>query len=407
VGTPTAQALANDLNNCLSAACPTTDGGSCATAGSTCTGCRTQAEFDQGTCGMAFSTCQSDDSNAPDASTSPVALLGGTIVTLAAGLNQPQVVIVQSGRVYYSQVSATGPVSDVSLVDAGAPANVSASQPYPMGLAVDSAHVYVWNSGSFSGSTTLNNSDGTVVQFPLAGGTGVTLASGLEVAYAAPYLNAITVSGSNVYWVAGASGHDGTIMTAPVSSSGAATSLYTNQPFPEAVVTDGTNLYWSVWGTFTAGGAYNNDGAVLKGPIAGGSVTTLASGQSAPGAIAVDANNVYWTNAGRLGGDNLPAPGTGSVMQVSKSGTGLTALSTGDAIPLSLTVSSSTVYWNEYTLSAPGQILSVPIGGGSRVAVAAGLANPFGITLAGQTLVWSDSPPTQAGSGKILALTLP
>jgi hypothetical protein len=405
--TPTAQALANQLESCLTTACPYADAGVCSSAGSACTGCRTQAEFDPSVCGTPFSACQADTSNSPDAGAGPVALLGGSIVTLASGLDQPQVVIIQGGFVFYSQVTSTAPVSKVALGDGGtAPVDLNPSQPYPMGLALDSTNIYAWNSGSFTGASTLNEKNGSVVQIPLAGGAPTTLATGIEAAYAAPYLNAIAVNAGSLYWVAGASGIDGTIMTTAVGSTTPA-ALYSGQPFPEAVVTDGTNLYWANWGTFDASGSYNNDGTVVRGPLGGGAVTTLASGLSAPAALAVDATNVYWTNAGQLGGSNIPAPGTGSVMQVPKTGGTVVTLAKNVAIPLGITVGASSVYWNEYTLSAPGRIVSAPIGGGTLVPVAAGLAEPFGITVSGKTLVWTDSPPTQAGSGKVLSLTLP
>ncbi len=407
MGTPEAQSLYDALSSCLSSHCPAADGGPCESAGSACSGCRTQAEFDPSTCGDQFTACQSDRSNAPDAAASPVALTGGTLRTLATGLNQPQIVLVQSNLVYYSQVSSAGDVSDVGLTDGGAPVNIGSPQPFPMGLAVDPSNIYVWNSGTFSGTSTLNNHDGTVVQLPLAGGTAVTLRTGMEVAYAAPYINAIVVSGSTVFWVEGASGSDGTIMMAPVGG-GTASAVFTAQPFPEALATDGTDLYWTRWGTFDAQGAYNNDGAVLKGSISGGAITTLATAQSAPGAIAVDAQNVYWSNVGHLGGDNLPAADTGSIMQTPKSGSGTpTLLSGNEPVPLGIVVSGSTVYWTRYTLSAPGEIASIPVGGGTVVPLVAGLANPFSLAVVGSTIVWSDSPPTQSESGSILALDLP
>jgi hypothetical protein len=404
--TPTAESLANALAHCLDMACPAVDGGSCASPGSTCTGCRTQAEFDPMVCGTAFSTCQDDTSNGADAGTSPVGLQGGTVLTLASGLDQPQVVLVQNDDVYFSQVTSTGPVSRAAFDDAGSPGTISASQPYPMGLAIDATNVYAWNSGSFSGSTTVNEDDGSVVQLPLAGGSPLTLATGIEAAYAAPYLNAIAVANGKVYWVAGASGNDGAIMSTGVGVVGANV-VYSHQLFPEAVVTDGTNLYWANWGTFDSSGNYNNDGTVLQGPVGGGTVTTLASGQSAPAAIAIDGSNVYWTNAGKLAGDNLPAPGTGSVMQAPIGGGVTVTLAKNEPIPLGIAVGSGVVYWNEYTLSGPGQIVSVPVGGGASTPLVGGLQDPFGLTVAGTTLVWSDSPPTQASSGKILALTLP
>jgi hypothetical protein len=294
-------------------------------------------------------------------------------------------------------------VSRQSL-DGGPSAPVGPLEPFPMGLAVDAQNAYAWNSGSFSGTTTLNNGDGTVVEIPLDGGAPLTLASKIEVAYAAPYVNAIAVDGHSVYWVAGAAGNDGAIMASPIGSA-APVALYSGQPFPEALVTDGTNVYWTNWGTFDSHGAYNNDGTLMQGLVDGGGSKVLASGLSAPGALAVDAQNVYWTNVGRLGGGNLPAPNTGSVMQVPIGGGTITTLASTQAVPLGIAVAGGTVYWCEYVLSAPGLILSAPVGGGTVTPLVSGLSDPFGLTISGDTLYWSDSPPTSANSGKILALS--
>ena len=268
--------------------------------------------------------------------------------------------IVQAGVLYYSQVSATGPVSKVALADGGAtPSNVSASQPYPMGLAVDPSNVYVWNSGSFSGSTTLNDKDGTLVQLPLAGGAPITLATGIEAAYAAPYLNAVAVNAGHVYWVAGASGTDGAIVDDRERHREPEGRLL--QPGVSGGGGDGRGeplLVQLGHVQRVRQLQQRRDGS--SGPIAGGTVTTLASSLSAPAAIAIDSKNVYWTNAGQLGGDNLPAPGTGAVLQVPIGGGTVVTLAKNEAIPLGIAVGNGTVYWAEYTLSAPGRIVSIP-----------------------------------------------
>jgi hypothetical protein len=400
--TPEAQSLANAVARCWNMICPSADGGVCATPSMACSGCITQSEFDNGECGIPFTTCQTDTSNSPDASVTPVALQGGTVRELVTGLDQPQVVIINNGYAYYSNISFTGAVSRVSLSDGGI-SNLSSSEPFPMGLAMDDNNIYVWNSGSFSGQSTINNRDGTIVQIPLDGGAHLTLRTGMEVMYAAPYLNAIAVDSKRVYWVEGGLGNDGTIMSTPIGVA-TPTVVYSNLQLPEAVVSDGVNLYWTSWGTFDQSGNYNNDGTVMEGSVDGGTPVVLAMGQSAPAAIAIDSKSIYWTNAGRLGGGTLPAPNTGSVNQVAMDGGAVIPLATQEAVPLSIAVKGTTVYYTQYVLVAPGEIRSVPVGGGAVVRLVAGTANPFGLTVSGNQLYWTSSPPTAHGSGSVWVL---
>jgi hypothetical protein len=403
--TPEARALAGVLNACLATACPSADGGVCATQGSACSGCVEQAELTlTDPCGSPFTACEADTSNSPDAGTSPTVLEdGGALSTVATGIGSPGALFVHGGYLYFTQVVTDSQVNRVPLADGGAVETVGPSQPTPVGLAVDSNNVYVWSVGTFSGASSLNNDDGTVVQFPLDGGAALTLAQHMEVEYDAPYLNSLAIDAKNVYWVEGASGNDGSVMWAPIGSA-TPQPLYTNQYLPEAIATDGTNVYWASWGTFDATGHSNNDGTISQGPVTGGTPMVLASNLSAPASIAIDANNVYWTCVGQLGSDNLPAPNTGSVMQVPIGGGTVITLASAQPIPLGIAVSGGTVYWTQYALSAPGLILSVPAGGGTVVPLVAGLPDPFSITVSGNTLYWSNSP-SATGQGTILSLS--
>ena len=403
--TPEARALAGVLNGCLATACPSGDGGVCATPGTACGGCVEQAELTvPGTCGSPFNTCEADRSNSPDAGTSPAVLEdGGTLATVATDIGSPGALVVQDGYLYYTQVVTGSQVTRIPLGDGGAATAVGPTLPAPVGLAVDANNIYVWNVGSFSGTSSINNHDGVVVQFPIGGGPAITLRQGMEVEYDAPYLNSLAVDAKNVYWVEGASGNDGAIMWTPIGSATAAP-LYSNQYLPEAIATDGTNVYWANWGTFDAQGHSNNDGTISQGSVKGGTPLVLASNLSATASIAVDANNVYWTNIGQLGGDNLPAPNTGAVMQVPIGGGKVTTLAGAQPIPLGIAVAAGTVYWTQYALSAPGLIMSVPVGGGTVVPLVAGLADPFSITISGSTLYWSNSP-SALGQGTILSIS--
>jgi hypothetical protein len=386
--TAEARALAGVLNGCLATACPSGDGGPCATQGSGCNGCVEQAEFG-GACATSYNTCENDTSNSPDAGNTPTILNGGTLSTVLTGVDQiGSSMIVRDGYLYFAQEGDTDQIARLSLGDGGAITPLGPPQPTPVGLAVDSNNVYVWNYGTFSGTSNLNNDDGTAVQIPLGGGAPVTIGQNIQVFYAAPYLNAIAVDQSHVYWVDGASGNNGTIARTAIGSASPVT-IYTGQFFPEAIVTDGTNVYWANWGTFDAQGNSNNDGTIMQGSVTGGAPMVLASSLSAPSCMALDANNVYWTNLGRMGGNNLPAPNSGSVMQVAIGGGNVITLAGQQSIPVGIAVANGTVYWTEYGLGSPGLILSAPVGGGTVVPLVVGLRNPYSLALSTDTLFFS------------------
>jgi hypothetical protein len=381
--TAEAVALAQALNDCLATACPSGDGGPCQMQGTGCNGCVEQAEFG-GPCSDPYNTCENDTSNSPDAGTTPTILNGGMLSTILTGVDQVgSSMIVRDGYLYFSEEGSANQIGRIP-VGGGALVPIGAPQPTPVGLAVDSNNVYVWNYGTFSGMSQLNNDDGTAVQVPINGGPQITLATGIQVFYAAPYLNAIAVDQNNVYFIDGASGNNGVILRTAIGGANPMT-LFTGQFFPEAIVTDGVNVYWANWGTFDAMGNSNNDGTIMQGSINGGSPKVLASNLSAPSVMTVDANNVYWTNLGRMGANNLPAPNSGSVMQVPIGGGPVVTLAGQQSIPVAIAVSNGTVYWTEYGLGSPGLILSAPIGGGTVVPLVANLKNPYSMALSPAT----------------------
>jgi hypothetical protein len=224
----------------------------------------------------------------------------------------------------------------------------------------------------------------------------------MEVLYDAPYLNSVTFDSANVYWVEGAMGNDGAIRKTPIGSASGGTAIYSGRYIPEALATDGTNVYWADWGTFDAAGASNNDATVLQGSVNGGAVITLATSQNAPGTITFDAHNVYWTNLGRLGASLLPATNSGSIVQAPIGGGTVVTVAAGQAIPISLAVANGKIYWTEYGLSEPGLVVTAPIGGGTVVPLVGGLRNPFSMTLSGTTLYWTNTPSSNGG-GTILS----
>jgi hypothetical protein len=427
--TPQAEALEAALDSCLAIACPSTDGGPCQMQGPACAGCIEQVTLAQpDTCATPYIACNADTSNTDGGVAVPTVLAdAGTLSTVLTGLDQAASTIIASNNwLYFTQVVGGGPVyrlwigggsaefpdGGVGFGDGGIFTgdggtileSVGPAQPTPVSLAVDANNVYVWSVGTFQINSSINNGDGTVVQIPIGGGAATTLATNMEVLYDAAYLNAIASDATHVYWVAGASGSDGAIMRSAIGGGGA-TAIYSSQQIPQAVVTDGTHVFWADWGTFDSMGHSNNDGTLWQGSVDGtATALKLASSQSAPSAIAIDSQNVYWVNLGPLGADNFPALNSGSVMKVPIGGGTATAIANAQAVPVSILVSGGTVYWSEYGLSAPGLIMSASTSTSAITPLVDGLNDPAALALSNGTLYWTiaNSSPT---NGAIMSLS--
>jgi hypothetical protein len=196
-----------------------------------------------------------------------------------------------------------------------------------------------------------------------------------------------------------------------------------------SLASDGTNLYWSVWGYPEMGGGVwqapisggdpmwltpnvQNGGAnglavdatsiywthqegVTSMPIGGGTPRPIAAADRASG-IALDATNVYWTSLGE-----------GSVMKVPIGGGDATVLASGQSEPAAIAVDAANVYWRN---SGDGTIKKVPIGGGDETLLASGLALSSGMAVAGGHLYWTNyddgtvmTVPTSGGTPTTLA----
>jgi hypothetical protein len=266
-------------------------------------------------------------------------------------------------------------------------------------LALDAQNVY------------FTSSEGLVIghvgAVPKAGGAITVLASNQQ------YLEAVAVSGNQVYWALYASSADSSppaIFTAPVTG-GAATTLAWRQSAYN-LVADANNLYWAnsdaiptvnkmahsggpittlatahsplatihvdavdtnyvYWLSLVPAYVANTTDdmlSIMKVPIAGGDAVTLATlpvlADTAPdGPIVVDASNVYWTIATRV----YPAGGgatdcSGAVWKVSLDGGTPVALAQGQFCPAGgqIAVDATNVYW-----VADEAILTVPVDGGA------------------------------------------
>jgi hypothetical protein len=115
------------------------------------------------------------------------------------------------------------------------------------------------------------------------------------------------------------------------------------------------------------------DGTIAKGTIGGSASTTLATGQNYPQYIVVDAKNVYWTTSVLANGYS-----GGAILKLPLGGGTPVTLATVVGGPAGLAVDGANVYWLD---ASPGTLNAVPIQGGTATTLASGLNFPMALAL--------------------------
>src|SRR3989338_648445 len=197
-----------------------------------------------------------------------VSISGGTVTTLASGLNKPLDIAVDSTNVYWTENNSSGTVKKVSI-SGGTVTTLASGLNNPASIAIDSTNVY-W---------TENNSSGTVKKVSISGGTVTTLASGLS----SPAN--ITVDSTNVYWTEFTT--TGTVKKVSISG-GTVTTLASGLNYPIGIAVDSTSIYW-------AAGDINK---IVKGEtIAVSDTTTTVATNLMGGSVQGTSLNLTSTNA--------------------------------------------------------------------------------------------------------------
>jgi hypothetical protein len=174
-----------------------------------------------------------------------------------------------------------------------------------------------------------------------------------------PVVRAIVVDDSGVYWSTGAKdsimkcGLDGcdnnpTVLD-PIDRTVAEI---------EAIAVDGDNVYF-------ADGDPAPSGKILFCPKSGcvGTPTVLADGLSSPNAIATDGINVYWAETGDTVENGQPLTEAGSIRKCARNGCNNTPITvaSGFNYPIGIVVDEEFLYWAEQgTGAADGRIWMAP-----------------------------------------------
>lgn len=204
------------------------------------------------------------------------------VVAPAGGI--PVALAVDGQAVYWTtrgEIHGAGSILTVSL-DGGTPVTIASAVSEPEGLALDQQYVY-WS----------DSEEGTIRRAAKAGGQSTVLASHQRRP------TALVRYGGSLYWTndapaAGSGDPLGSVMMLTLPD-GEPVAMASKQPEPSSLSVDATGVYWTVRGTPRR---RYFDGAVLRAGLDGSGLRTVSSDQRDPSGVALDTTTAYWINSG-------------------------------------------------------------------------------------------------------------
>jgi hypothetical protein len=283
--------------------------------------------------------------DAVDAGSPTCRVGGGTVVTLASGMNQPWDLVVDGQYVYWT-VNGDGLILKTP-VGGGAISTLASEQYGPTQIVVDHTTAY-W----------LTQDD--VESVSLSGGATTPIATAPSMSY-----RSLTVMGGELYFAESATGqYPGSIVAH--SADGTLTTLAANQTQPGDIVVDERRLYWN---NETPSGLFT----VQSVSPAGGSVITLLTSDTKSLVAAL--------------GGNLYLAGADGLFRQPLNGGASTKLTSG--FPgQSVAIDSENLYWATYNT-----IMCVPLVGGRVITLVSGpggINNSGAIAVDATSVYWTD-----------------
>ena len=196
--------------------------------------------------------------------------------------------------------------------------------------------------------------------------------AGAKAAKIAESANGVAVSGGKIYWTSQINPSSGTINSANLDGTDAATlASIKSVPIGIAVDTAGSKLYWT-----------NARGRIQSANLNGSSIQNVMQNLTAPTDIVVSNGFIYWTEGGN------------SVRRVNISGQ---KIAIDVAVNLDsvggLAVGSGKVYWTEMTSATAGTVNGANLNGTNFETLATLRSAPMGISVdtAGSKLYWTNA----------------
>jgi len=293
------------------------------------------------------------------------------------------------GTVPYYQDDTTGVVRKVGK-NGGTVTTLASGLNHPVAVLLDNYFVYFIERGSWP------NSNGTIKKVPKNGGTITTLTSGLNYPQGASTIDAtnvyfadpcnvkkigisggqVTTIATDVCWGPGALAVDGSgslfyILVSGLTSTfglkvsvngGTVTTLASVSTSYNDTVLDTSYVYWTEQGTPPYGYPVPGNGVVQRISKNGGTVTLLASGLNAPTEIVLDHSSsyLYWVNNGAWTNGVYNA-NTSSIQRISTVDGTITTLAESLNYSSDILVDAFHIYWSETPSAGAGSIKRMPI----------------------------------------------
>jgi hypothetical protein len=173
-----------------------------------------------------------------------------------------------------------------------------------------------------------------IYSMPRSGGTPVKIA---ETGQTAPY--ALTHNATALFWTRYDYGLNA-LVAETVPLAGGTTTVIAGVDQPTSIAADDTTVYWTAG--MAQAEAPPDIGTVSSMPLAGGAPTVLATGRANPEALLLDGTSLYWTELGQTHVDCSAGPG--AAMKMPTQGGALQTVVSGLVVAQGLGVSGGDVY---------------------------------------------------------------
>ncbi len=204
----------------------------------------------------------------------------GASVSLFGAFSGPSSIAVDDAWIYVTEYDG-GTVKKLPKSGSGDPIVLASGLAHPLGIVLDDSNVYWINRGTSSvdggSDAAVPNKDGSVMRVSKGGGDVTPLATEL------PYPEGLAISARRLYWIESA----GDVSAMDVDGNDRAV-VASNDSGVGAIAADGESVFW--------GGAFD----IRKAPRGGGKPVSLYPSAGGANALVIDGTRVYWARGDEI-----------------------------------------------------------------------------------------------------------